>query len=79
MLQEASLRGEDETILQQYAGVVGKAEAHAALLKARQHAAVVKVLDSDQRARLEELHAAAQQRREQFREERLRRKQDQEL
>ena len=79
LLQEASLRGEDETILQQYAEAVGKAEAHAALLKARQHAAVVKVLDSDQRARLEELHAAAQQRREQFREERLRRKQDQEL
>ncbi len=79
LLQEASLRGEDETILQQYSEAVGKAEAHAALLKARQHAAVVKVLDSDQRARLEELHAKAQQRREQFREERLRRKQEQEL
>ena len=57
LLQEASLKGEDETILQQYAEAVGKAEAHAALLKARQHAAAVKVLDSDQRARLEELHA----------------------
>jgi len=79
LLQEASLRGEDETILQQYAEAVGKAEAHAALLKARQHAAAVKVLDSDQRARLEELHAEAEQRHEQFREERLRRKQDQEL
>ncbi len=79
LLQEASLRGEDETILQQYADAVGKAEAHAALLKARQHAAAVKVLDSDQRARLEELHAEAEQRHEQFREERLRRKQDQEL
>lgn len=79
LLQEASLRGEDETILQQYAEAVGKAEAHAALLKARQHAAAVKVLDSDQRARLEELHAEAEQRHEQFREERLRRKQEQEL
>ena len=87
LLQEASLRGEDETILQQYAEAVGKAEAHAALLKARQHAAAVKVLDSDQRARLEELHAEEaeqryeefKERREQFREERLRRKQDQEL
>ena len=86
LLQEASLRGEDDTTLQQYAEAVGKAEAHAALLKARQHAAAVKVLDSDQRARLEELHAEAEQRREEFkerreqyREERLRRMQDQEL
>ena len=87
LLQEASLRGEDETILQQYAEAVRKAEAHGALLKARQHAAAVKVLDSDQRARLEELHAEEaeqrheefKERREQFREERLQRKQDQEL
>ncbi len=86
LLQEASLRGEDESILQQYADAVGKAEAQAALLNARRLAAVVKVLDSDQRSRLEELHAEAGQRQkefkerhEQFREERLRRRQDQEL
>ena len=86
LLQEASLRGEDETILRQYAEAVGKAEARAALLKARQHAAAVKVLDSDQRARLEELHAKAQAHREEFKERREERheefrprKQDQEL
>ena len=86
LLQEASLREEDEAILRQTAEVVGKAEAHAAFLKARQLSAVVKVLDSDQRAKLEQLHAEAEQHheefkenREQFREERLQRKQDQEL
>ena len=86
LLREASLRGEDESILQQYADAVGKAEAQAALLNARRLSAVVKVLDSDQRSRLEELHAEAGQRQkefkerhEQFREERLRRRQDQEL
>ena len=86
LLQEASLRGEDEAILRQTAEVVGKSEAHAAFLKARQLSAVVKVLDSDQRAKLEQLHAEAEQHheefkenREQFREERLQRKQDKEL
>ena len=85
-LQEASLRGEDESLLQQYAEAVGKAEAHSALLRARQFAAVIKLLDSDQRAKLEELHAEAEQRheeykehREQFREERRQHKQDKEL
>ena len=85
-LQEASLRGEDESLLQQYAEAVGKAEARSALFRARQFAAVVKLLDSDQRARLEELHAEAEQRHEEFKErreqsheERLQRKQDQEL
>jgi hypothetical protein len=85
-LQEASLRGEDESMLQQYAEAVGKAEAHVALLNARQFVAVVKLLDSDQRAKLEELHAKAQtrheefkERREQHRDERLQQKQDQEL
>ena len=86
LLQEASLRGEDEAMLRQTAEAVGKAEARAAFLKARQLSAVVKVLDSDQRAKLEQLHAEAEQHheefkenREQFREERLQRKQDQEL
>ena len=85
-LQEASLRGEDESLLQQYAEAVGNAEAHTALLMARQFAAVVKVLDSDQRAKLEELHAKAQirheefkERREQYGEKHRQRKLDQEL
>ena len=59
-LREASLRGEDESTLQQYAEALGQAEADASLLRARQLAEAVQVLDADERARLKELHTEAE-------------------
>ncbi len=59
-LREASLRGEDESTLQQYAEALGQAEVNAALLRARQLAEAVQVLDANQRAKLKELHTEAE-------------------
>ena len=59
-LREASLKGEDESTLQQYAEALGEAEADAALLRARQLAEAVQVLDAGQRAKLKELHTEAE-------------------
>ena len=58
--REASLKGEDESTLQQYAEALGEAEADAALLRARQLAEAVQVLDAGQRAKLKELHTEAE-------------------
>jgi len=76
-LQEAALRGEDESVLAQLAQSVGSVETEAALAQARHFASIVAILEPEQKAKLEELHAEAESRREErqerFREERRQR------
>jgi Spy/CpxP family protein refolding chaperone len=75
-LQEAVLRGEDESVLAQLAQAVGNVETEAALAQARHLASIVAILEPEQKSKLEELYAQAESRREErqerFRQERPR-------
>ena len=72
-LQDAVLRGEDESVLAQLAQTVGGMESEAALAQARQFANVIAILEPEQLAKLKDLVAQAesraQERQERFRQE----------
>ena len=76
-LQEAVLRGEEESVLAQLAQAVGRVETEAALAQARHFASIVAILEPEQKSALEELYAQAESRREErherFRQERQQR------
>ena len=80
LLREAALRGEDESILSQLAQTVGTIESEMALAEAKQFATIVALLEPEQKAKLEELHAQMEsrreERRERFQEERRGRQQE---
>jgi hypothetical protein len=67
-LQDAALRGEDESVLRQLAQAVGNVESEIALAEARQFAGIVAILEPEQKSKLEELYAAAESHREERRE-----------
>ena len=76
LLREAALRGEDESVLSQFAQAVGSVESEVALAEARRFAGLVAILEPEQKSKLEELYAEMESRQEE-REERFRERRQQ--
>jgi Spy/CpxP family protein refolding chaperone len=75
-LQDAVLRGEDETVIAEFAQAVGSVETEAALAQAQHFSSIIAILEPEQLAKLKDLVSEAESRRQE-RQERFQERQQQ--